>query len=388
MNDDEAMLFALKRFQTDELDGAGDGTCHHSERIGFPFSLSRSAINVHFHNSWQWQCVKERKKEAMAIPILRAEIILHSQPLLHSSISGGIDETAKKKERLLLPCSSSSTYELNPAIRPVLFLKVDRGGEDALLVSNYNGGVLAIADGVSGWAEEDVDPSLFPHELMAVQRIAIGSPREVAQPDAIRAAFAEFFSTLIFVFAAEGSDMSYNNLTQALLFLSHFMGDIHQSFFTFYALVVERFGQRIGLFCLFALIFPAFLCVVYERWLQKLYCMIFQLTLPLAIPVIAFMHSSKHTHSRYWFLAIDEEQSPKNLKLLSYFAHANWQLEEAAVEESNGNKDAMDLEIRSRGNVVEKLVRTKHHKEITFPLVINSSESKPIRFKKNSCTYG
>ncbi|RYR19559.1 hypothetical protein Ahy_B03g064375 isoform D [Arachis hypogaea] len=378
MNDDEAMLFALKRFQTDELDGAGDGTCHHSERIGFPFSLSRSAINVHFHNSWQWQCVKERKKEAMAIPILRAEIILHSQPLLHSSISGGIDETAKKKERLLLPCSSSSTYELNPAIRPVLFLKVDRGGEDALLVSNYNGGVLAIADGVSGWAEEDVDPSLFPHELMAVQRIAIGSPREVAQPDAIRAAFAEFFSTLIFVFAAEGSDMSYNNLTQALLFLSHFMGDIHQSFFTFYALVVERFGQRIGLFCLFALIFPAFLCVVYERLVLlfltyfKIDVSVFEfilqvkLTLPLAIPVIAFMHSSKHTHSRYWFLAI----------------------EEAAVEESNGNKDAMDLEIRSRGNVVEKLVRTKHHKEITFPLVINSSESKPIRFKKNSCTYG
>ncbi|KAL4287544.1 hypothetical protein AHAS_Ahas19G0196800 [Arachis hypogaea] len=62
--------------------------------------------------------------------------------------------------------------------------------------------------------------------------------------------------------------------------------------------------------------------------------------------------------------------------------------EEGAVDESNGNKDAMDLEIRSRGNVVGKLVRTKHHKEITFPLVINSSESKPIRFKKNSCTYG
>ncbi|KAL4329722.1 hypothetical protein AHAS_Ahas13G0328500 [Arachis hypogaea] len=62
--------------------------------------------------------------------------------------------------------------------------------------------------------------------------------------------------------------------------------------------------------------------------------------------------------------------------------------EEATVEESNENKDAMDLEIRSTENVVGKLVRTKHHKEITFPLVINSSESKPIRFKKNSCTYG
>ncbi|KAL4356729.1 hypothetical protein AHAS_Ahas09G0115800 [Arachis hypogaea] len=46
-----------------------------------------------------------------------------------------------------------------------------------------------------------------------------------------------------------------------------------------------------------------------------------------------------------------------------------------AIEESNGDKDAMDLEIRSRGNVVGKLVRTKHHKKITFPLVINSSKS-------------
>ncbi|RYR49873.1 hypothetical protein Ahy_A07g036401 [Arachis hypogaea] len=173
----------------------------------------------------------------------------------------------------------------------------------------------------------------------------------------------------------------------------------------FSALVIERFGQRIG------------------NYNDIRFCMIFQLTLPLSIPVIAFMYSSKHTHSRYWFLATDEEKSPKNLKLLSCFAHSNWQLgdwcllpssaysspismekgmsklelhgsiynelnsnptgsgcdsEEAVVEESNGNKDAMDLEIRSKENVVGKLVRTKHHKEITFPLVINSSESKPI----------
>jgi len=42
MTNDDAMLFALKWFQTNELDGVGDGTCHHSERIGFPFSLFRS----------------------------------------------------------------------------------------------------------------------------------------------------------------------------------------------------------------------------------------------------------------------------------------------------------------------------------------------------------
>jgi len=33
------------------------------------------------------------------------------------------------------------------------------------------------------------------------------------------------------------------------------------------------------------------------------FCMIFQLTLPLAIPVIALMYRSKYTHSRYWFMS-------------------------------------------------------------------------------------
>lgn len=47
----------------------------------------------------------------------------------------------------------------------------------------------------------------------------------------------------------------------------------------------------------------------------------------------------------------------------------------------------LSFEIRSRGYVVGKLVKTKHHKEITCPLVLNSSGSKPIKFKRNSCTY-
>lgn len=45
---------------------------------------------------------------------------------------------------------------------------------------------------------------------MAIHRIAIGSPGEAGQPDAIRAAFAEFFSMLIFVFAGQGSGMAYS----------------------------------------------------------------------------------------------------------------------------------------------------------------------------------
>ncbi|CAN1219253.1 Probable protein phosphatase 2C 1, partial [Linum perenne] len=45
--------------------------------------------------------------------------------------------------------------------------KVEKGGEDAFFISSYNGGVCAIADGVSGWAKKNVDPSLFSRELMA-----------------------------------------------------------------------------------------------------------------------------------------------------------------------------------------------------------------------------
>ncbi|XP_019192699.1 PREDICTED: aquaporin TIP1-3-like [Ipomoea nil] len=48
---------------------------------------------------------------------------------------------------------------------------------------------------------------------MPIHRIAIGNPGEAAHPDALRAAFAEFFSTLIFVFAGQGSGMAFTKLT-------------------------------------------------------------------------------------------------------------------------------------------------------------------------------
>ncbi|XP_043703015.1 probable protein phosphatase 2C 26 isoform X2 [Telopea speciosissima] len=51
---------------------------------------------------------------------------------------------------------------------------IDRGGEDAFFVSSYNGGVLAIADGVSGWSEQNVDPALFSKELMANASYFVG----------------------------------------------------------------------------------------------------------------------------------------------------------------------------------------------------------------------
>uniref|UniRef100_A0ACD5VNW4 Uncharacterized protein n=1 Tax=Avena sativa TaxID=4498 RepID=A0ACD5VNW4_AVESA len=45
--------------------------------------------------------------------------------------------------------------------------KVETGGEDAFFVGGDGGGVFAIADGVSGWAEKNVNPALFSREVMA-----------------------------------------------------------------------------------------------------------------------------------------------------------------------------------------------------------------------------
>lgn len=48
---------------------------------------------------------------------------------------------------------------------------------------------------------------------MPVTRIAVGTPAEASHPAALKAALAEFFSTLIFVFAGQGSGMAFNKLT-------------------------------------------------------------------------------------------------------------------------------------------------------------------------------
>lgn len=45
---------------------------------------------------------------------------------------------------------------------------------------------------------------------MPISRIAIGRREEATHPDALRAAAAEFFSTLIFVFAGQGSGVAFS----------------------------------------------------------------------------------------------------------------------------------------------------------------------------------
>ncbi|KAL6645510.1 hypothetical protein ACP70R_017118 [Stipagrostis hirtigluma subsp. patula] len=48
---------------------------------------------------------------------------------------------------------------------------------------------------------------------MPIRNIAVGSTQEVYHPGALKAALAEFISTLIFVFAGQGSGMAFNKLS-------------------------------------------------------------------------------------------------------------------------------------------------------------------------------
>ncbi|KAH7523817.1 hypothetical protein FEM48_Zijuj06G0052200 [Ziziphus jujuba var. spinosa] len=72
----------------------------------------------------------------------------------------------------------------------------------------------------------------------------------------------------------------------------------------FSSFIVERVGEKIGLSCLFALLFGAFLSTAYERTYNDLrLCMMFQLIPCIAIPGMAFVFRPKYTHSKYWLWA-------------------------------------------------------------------------------------
>lgn len=89
-------------------------------------------------------------------------------PLAHPAAVSSAVAGPESDQRLDLAFSVGSAVIPHPA-------KAEKGGEDAFFVSNYNGGILGVADGVSGWAEENVDPALFARELMEHAVTAVGN---------------------------------------------------------------------------------------------------------------------------------------------------------------------------------------------------------------------
>ncbi|GLT98563.1 hypothetical protein SLE2022_160630 [Rubroshorea leprosula] len=58
-----------------------------------------------------------------------------------------------------------------------------------------------------------------------------------------------------------------------------------------------------------------------------------------------------------------------------------------SADNEGGVPVALVFEVRSRGNVVGKLVKSRHRRRISCSLAIDLHSSKPIKLKEKSCTY-
>lgn len=61
-----------------------------------------------------------------------------------------------------------------------------------------------------------------------------------------------------------------------------------------------------------------------------------------------------------------------------------------AVSDSDDSQVLMMLvfELRSRGYVVGKLVKSTHRRRVSCSIDVDPHKTKPIKFKKDSCAYG
>ncbi|KAL0370786.1 UNVERIFIED_CONTAM: putative protein phosphatase 2C 1 [Sesamum angustifolium] len=112
----------------------------------------------------------------MAIPVLRSSSSTSRDLQLISSTDSPTLCSVYKPKRLVCCATPSVSNHVGSEAGVRLSVgthfiphpdKVEKGGEDAFFVSSHSGGVLGVADGVSGWAEQDVNPALFSRELMA-----------------------------------------------------------------------------------------------------------------------------------------------------------------------------------------------------------------------------
>ncbi|MCD9644810.1 hypothetical protein HAX54_033259 [Datura stramonium] len=118
----------------------------------------------------------------MAVSIFRPSVS-HPQNSLYSTNSPKISSISDRKRKSFLHCASSDSapptrQEVSLSVGMYLIPhpnKVEKGGEDAFFVSSDNGGVIAVADGVSGWAEKNVDPALFSREFVANVSSLVGN---------------------------------------------------------------------------------------------------------------------------------------------------------------------------------------------------------------------
>uniref|UniRef100_A0A7I4BT21 Protein phosphatase n=1 Tax=Physcomitrium patens TaxID=3218 RepID=A0A7I4BT21_PHYPA len=133
---------------------------HHHQQLVGPSRLCAPPGNGWNHLS--------RIRIAPVFPCVQFHSYSCSHQLVAYATSASQDQTALESTSVELAFAVGATMTPHPD-------KVQKGGEDAYFVSNYGGGVLGIADGVGGWAEQNVDPALYSKELMAHAEAAVSS---------------------------------------------------------------------------------------------------------------------------------------------------------------------------------------------------------------------
>lgn len=120
----------------------------------------------------------------MAISIFRPTVSLPQQFLYSINPQKFSSISVIRKKQSFLRCALSDSappptrQEMSLSVGMYLIPhpnKVEKGGEDAFFVSSDDGEVIVVADGVSGWAEKNVDPALFSRELVANVSSLVGN---------------------------------------------------------------------------------------------------------------------------------------------------------------------------------------------------------------------
>ncbi|KAL3365145.1 hypothetical protein AABB24_010350 [Solanum stoloniferum] len=120
----------------------------------------------------------------MAISIFMPSVSLPQQFLYSINPQKFSSISVIRKNQSFLRCASSDSappptrQEMSLSVGMYLIPhpnKVEKGGEDAFFVSSDDGEVIVVADGVSGWAEKNVDPALFSRELVANVSSLVGN---------------------------------------------------------------------------------------------------------------------------------------------------------------------------------------------------------------------
>ncbi|MEW5302347.1 MAG: hypothetical protein WDW38_000362 [Sanguina aurantia] len=119
--------------------------------------------------------------EALSVPVRREHHAAAAAAQEGEALAAAEDSASDTSSQLVLHRLVAGAHMI-PHVD-----KVEKGGEDAFFISPSGYGGIGVADGVSGWADEGIDPAEYPRTLMAhTQEAYEASDGQISSRDVIR----------------------------------------------------------------------------------------------------------------------------------------------------------------------------------------------------------